>query len=165
MIATRLLPLAVACALLSACQNGQNSQGSLSGVDPYVSNYGNDGGYNPYSDQPQTSGYETPSYTQAPAPAEADPYAFNAPSSPAPKKTASAPAKKPASSVKKPASSGSRVAASKKPAARQGGSYKVGKGDTLYGIARARGTTVAKIKSANKLTSDIIRPGQVLKIP
>lgn len=38
-------------------------------------------------------------------------------------------------------------------------------GDTLYGLARAHGTTVAALKSANGLTSDTIRPGQSLVLP
>ena len=36
--------------------------------------------------------------------------------------------------------------------------------DTLYGLALRYKTTVAKIKSANGLKSDLIRPGQKLKI-
>jgi LysM repeat protein len=44
-------------------------------------------------------------------------------------------------------------------------SYKVRSGDTLSGIASRFGTTVKKIKVANGLTSNAIRPGQVLVIP
>ncbi|MEN3939768.1 LysM peptidoglycan-binding domain-containing protein [Prosthecobacter sp. SYSU 5D2] len=161
--AARLLTFAAVCSLLTSCQNGQ----SLGGNDPYVSNYGNDGGYNPYPGQPGYaqggSSSSIPTYTPPPAPVEADPYAFNAPTSSssssgsssytAPKKTTTS-SSKPKTSTKSTAkkSSGS-------------GSYKVVSGDTLYGIARKRSTTVAKIKSANGLKSDLIRPGQTLKIP
>jgi nucleoid-associated protein YgaU len=41
----------------------------------------------------------------------------------------------------------------------------VKKGDTLYGIARRHSSSVAKIKKANGLKSDLIRPGQRLTIP
>jgi LysM repeat protein len=54
---------------------------------------------------------------------------------------------------------------SKSTAKKSSGSYKVVSGDSLYAIARKRGTTVAKIKAANSLKSDLIRPGQALKIP
>jgi LysM repeat protein len=41
----------------------------------------------------------------------------------------------------------------------------VQKGDTLYGLARRYGSSVAKIKSVNGLKSDLIKPGQRLTIP
>jgi LysM repeat protein len=43
--------------------------------------------------------------------------------------------------------------------------YKVKKGDTLLTIARHFGTTAAKIKTLNGLTSSTLTLGQVLKIP
>jgi LysM repeat protein len=43
--------------------------------------------------------------------------------------------------------------------------YTVKSGDTLSGIARKYHTTVAKLKSQNGLGSDVIRVGQVLRIP
>ncbi|MBB5037525.1 LysM peptidoglycan-binding domain-containing protein [Prosthecobacter dejongeii] len=159
--AIRLLPILAIGSLLTSCQNGQNPFSQQSGsTDPYVSNYGNDGGYNPYpgSSGSTTGGYTSPpTYTPPPAPVEADPYAFNAPTS-APK-TSSTP-KKTASSSKSKSST-----AKKSTAKKSSGSYKVAKGDTLYGIAKKRGTTVAKIKAANGMSSDLIRPGQSLKIP
>jgi len=45
------------------------------------------------------------------------------------------------------------------------GWYKVKKGDTLYGIARQFRTTVQHLKNANKLRSNLIKPGQQLLIP
>lgn len=43
--------------------------------------------------------------------------------------------------------------------------YTVQSGDTLYQIAQRFGTTVDALKSANNLTSNTLRVGQVLKIP
>ncbi|RIM90202.1 LysM peptidoglycan-binding domain-containing protein, partial [Staphylococcus shinii] len=42
--------------------------------------------------------------------------------------------------------------------------YTVKKGDTLYSIAKNQKTTVDKIKSDNKLDSNSIKVGQILKI-
>jgi LysM repeat protein len=44
-------------------------------------------------------------------------------------------------------------------------SYKVKSGDTLSSIAATHGTTVKKLKAANGLATNTIRPGQVLVIP
>jgi LysM repeat protein len=43
--------------------------------------------------------------------------------------------------------------------------YTVKSGDTLFGIARKYHTTVSKLKSLNGLHGDVIRIGQVLRIP
>ena len=153
--------LALAAAALCSCETLKQTPAY---DDPYVSNYGNDGGYNPYPGLPGTAqtGGGVPAYEPPPAPAEADPYAFNAPSSPPPRSSASSSS----------SSSSSRSTATKKPTTSKstakkssGSSYKVVRGDTLYGIARKRGSSVAKIKAANGLKSDLIRPGQVLRIP
>lgn len=149
--------LILAAAALCSCQNFQKSPAY---DDPYVSNYGSDGGYHPYPGQPgtaQTRG--VPAYEPPPAPVEADPYAFNAPSSSPPRSTSSS-----SSTVKKPSSSGSSTSKST-PKKSTGSTYKVVSGDTLYGIAKKRGSSVAKIKAANGLKSDLIRPGQTLRIP
>jgi membrane-bound lytic murein transglycosylase D len=60
------------------------------------------------------------------------------------------------------------VAASAPPAVNSSGTvtYKVQSGDTLYAIAKKYpGMTVARIQSANQMSSDKLRVGQVLKIP
>lgn len=44
-------------------------------------------------------------------------------------------------------------------------SVRVGVGDTLYRIAARHGTSVTALRTANQLTSDSIRVGQVLAIP
>lgn len=157
MTALRYIALSATCFVLASCDNMKKSSSS----DPYASNYGNDGHYNPY---PGQSGYAstTPKYQTPPAPPSlppepeppANPYAFSSskkttPSSP----SSSSPARKKTTPSKSTAkkSSGSR--------------YTVVKGDTLSAIVRKKGSSVSKIKAANGLKSDLIRPGQVLKIP
>ncbi|WP_395735382.1 LysM peptidoglycan-binding domain-containing protein [Prosthecobacter sp.] len=71
------------------------------------------------------------------------------------------------SSKKKTSSkSGSKSKATAgKSSSRKGGSYTIKSGDSLGAIARKNGTTVAKLKAANGLSSDFIRAGKTLKIP
>jgi nucleoid-associated protein YgaU len=146
-----LLALTLIPALLASCKNSESSGYE----DPYV-DFGSDGTYNPYPD----SGYAStaPRYEAPPS----DPYSFNAPAAPAPKPAAPKPA------ASKPSTTASRPAAkpaAKKPATTASRSHTVVKGDTLYGLARRYNTSVAKIKSANGLSSDLIRIGQRLRIP
>lgn len=44
-------------------------------------------------------------------------------------------------------------------------SYRVGRGDSLWTIARRHGTSVASLKKANGISSSRLKPGQVLEIP
>jgi len=161
----RLLVLATVSVTLMSCQNGLiKSAGS--GGDPYVSNYPADGGYNPYPDQPGRVAGGAPSYEQPVAPVEADPYAFNAPTSTPPRSTSSSSSapKKTVASSSKPKSSSSKSKSTAKKKTSTPSSHTVVKGDTLYGLALKNKTTVAKIKAANGLKSDLIRPGQKLKL-
>ena len=153
-IPLRLLTLSVAVLGLASCESTQNHP------DPYAgSSMG--GGYNPYPEQGgyvsnASPGYTPPPSYEPPTP-QPDAYAYTAPEPPAPSKpAASAPKKKTTAS----ASSGT-----KKKTSTASKRHTVNKGDTLYGIARSNGTTVANLKSANGLTTDLIRPGQTLKIP
>jgi len=43
--------------------------------------------------------------------------------------------------------------------------YRVVKGDTLYHIAKKHGISVATLSTANALKTDLIRPGQMLRLP
>ena len=52
-----------------------------------------------------------------------------------------------------------------KPAAIRATYVKLKRGDTLYGLSKRYGVSVAAIKSGNGLSSDIIRAGKTLKIP
>ena len=51
------------------------------------------------------------------------------------------------------------------PPASSSKSHTVAKGDTLWGISRRYGVSVGTLKSANGLNTDLIKPGQKLKIP
>lgn len=164
MISTaRLLTLTTLTLGLVSCENGKSPFNKSAGAesDPYVANYASDGGYHPYPGQPgQVAGGAAPTYTPPPAPIEADPYAFNAPSSSKPKTSSSSGG---SSTPRKTTSASTK---SKSTAKKSSGSstHTVVKGDTLYGIALKNKTTVAKIKAASGLSSDLIRPGQRLKL-
>lgn len=45
-----------------------------------------------------------------------------------------------------------------------GSTYVVKSGDTLWGISRTHGLSISGLKSLNGLTSDVIHPGQTLKV-
>jgi LysM domain len=162
----RLLALVSVTAGLVSCENGQNpfKKSAATGSDPYVSNYPADGGYNPYPDQPGRIASGGPTYETPVAPIEADPYAFNAGSSTPPKTSTSSSSPKKSTASTKPKSSTSSKSKSTAKRATGSSTHTVGKGDTLYGIALKNKTTVAKIKAANGLKSDLIRPGQKLKL-
>lgn len=144
-----ILPL-----MMASCKSTQDSGYE----DPYVSNFGDDGGYNPYpsggggyaAPAPAPS-YSAPTYDSPPA---EDAYAFD---SPAP--ASSSPVSKPSSS------SSTKKSTPAKKTSSSSRSHTVAKGDTLYGLARKYGSTVSQIKSANGLSGDLIRIGQKLKIP
>ena len=166
MTALRFLAFSATCLALASCENTKKSSSS----DPYASNYGTDGHYNPY---PGQSGYAstTPKYQTPPAPpsqsaepeAPANPYSFSGTKKVTPSVSASSTHKK---TVASSTSSKKKSTPSKSTAKKSTGSrYSVTKGDTLSSIARKKGTSVAKIKAANGLSSDLIRLGQTLKIP
>lgn len=171
MTALRFIALSTTCLFLASCENTKKSGGSSS--DPYASNYGTDGHYNPYPGQSGYAASSTPKYQTPPAPssfpsepaAPANPYSFSGTKkTPTASSSHSTPKKTVASSSsakKKPGSSKSKTAGKKS----SGSKYTVVKGDTLSAIARKKGTSVAKIKSANGLSGDMIRLGQSLKIP
>jgi LysM repeat protein len=169
--------LLLIAAILSACQTPSTA---LSSDDPYASNYPSDGNYQPYnnSNGPQTNPYsfhnsqnapagafpnqQVPTESVAIAPAESvnsNNYAYTPPptSSSKPKVYSSS-----SSSSKKTTTSKSKSSSSSSSKSK---TYTVQKGDTLYGIANKKKTSVAKIKSANALKTDMIKPGQTLKIP
>ena len=168
MTALRFIALSATCLALASCENMKKSGGTSS--DPYASNYGTDGHYNPYPGQSGYTSSTTPKYQTPPAPPSlppeppANPYSFSGTKKVTPSVASSTPKKTIASSTsaKKKSTPSKSKAAGKKSS---GSRYTVVKGDTLSAIARKKGSSVAKIKAANGLSSDLIRLGQSLKIP
>jgi LysM repeat protein len=168
MTALRFIALSATCLALASCENTKKSGGTSS--DPYASNYGTDGHYNPYPGQSGYASSTTPKYQTPPAPASlppeppANPYSFSGTKKVTPSSTSSTPKKSTASSssAKKKSTPSKSKATGKKSS---GSRYTVVKGDTLSAIARKKGSSVAKIKAANGLSGDLIRLGQTLKIP
>lgn len=161
MKALRLLPVLMVPLLTVSCKNTKNSGYE----DPYAANFATDGGYNPYPsggggyEAPAAPTYEAPSTPSYEAPPATDNYAYEAPSKPAPAPSKPKTSTSSSSTVKKkPTTTTAKKSTSSK-------THTVVKGDTLYGLALKNKTTVAKIKSANGLSSDLIRLGQKIKIP
>lgn len=142
------LPVAaLGCLALGSCGlSKKKAAENTAYTDGSYATYPSDGHYNPYpgsgshASQASTPRYEE--YTEEPPPPPSRP------------------------KTTKPSGAGSTAkTAARKPSGAAGGSYVVKRGDTLYAIARRNHTTVSKLKSANGLTSDLIRDGQKLKIP
>lgn len=58
-----------------------------------------------------------------------------------------------------------RIQVAKATASKSGKKYKVGRGDTLWNIAKKHGVSVTAVKKANGIRSSHLKPGQVLSIP
>jgi LysM repeat protein len=134
----------------TSCTNMQSGGSSPSGTGPFDSR----GNYvEAWADNPAKwrggSRLPTPT-TTTPAPIEPPPVVAAAPRPTTTAQTAPRPAATPKPKPKP------------KPVVRR---YTVKKGDTLSRIASRNGTSVAALRRANGISGDLIRPGQVLKLP
>jgi LysM repeat protein len=102
---------------------------------------------------------QTPSYQQAPTGGGGGDKKTTTSSKPKPA------AVKTKSIVSKPKPKPKTVAAKPKPKPVPARKHTVKESDTLWGLSKKYGTTVAKIKAANGLNSDLLRNGRVLTIP
>ncbi len=178
-VAGTILVAGLAVLTASSC----SSNPRLVDHSPYATNSSADGGYNPYPNG--GGGYahsgsllpaqaSHPQYSEAPPP---PPVGYEKPAvehtpSPAATKSSSKPRSSTASRSTASKTTASRstpkttaTKATTKKTVSSGGSYTVVKGDSLYSIARRKGTTVQKLKSANGLSSDLLQIGQKLKLP
>lgn len=142
-----LLPLLGLAALTTSCKSTKTASTNAYQNNPYYSSSGNTTNY---SSTPSNSSY--PSYTENTyTPPTSVPSVPSVPTYNQPTYTG-------------PATSGGSSA----PVSYTGSGSKthtVSSGENLYRISQKNGTTVAALKSANGLTSDVIRPGQQLVIP
>ena len=145
----RLLAVYVAALSLSSCADKSADDG-YDTSNPYGVPQGADHGaasapYQPVSPPGQT--YDTPAAYEE----------NTSPSTPVPDTAIVDPG------TSKPLKPAAQLPPAKVPAS--GTEHVVVKGDTLGGIARKYGTTVAAIKQANGMTSDTVVLGKKLKIP
>lgn len=97
----------------------------------------------------------------------AAPAAEAAPAEAAPAPAAEAAAPAPAAEAAAPAPAADASAAAPAPAAASGVSntYTVGENEDIYAVAIKWGVSASTLKDLNGLTSDTLKPGQVLKLP
>lgn len=167
-----------ACALAIALGVSSCKTSSNGGNNAYASSDG--GGFNPYPGPGSTSQNGSllapgshPQYAEAPPP---PPPGFDGPSEhfqPAPTKRSSSGNSSSGSTKSKSktkSKSGSSTVSSSAGKKKGGYTYSGGsvhtvtKGDTLYAIAANNKTTVAKLKALNRLKSNIVSPGQKIKV-
>lgn len=144
---------AVAAALLASCANPNSGLDHPVGTGPFDSR----GNYiEAWADNPAKwrggARKPTPARTSPTQPSRPPQEVASTPRQPATSSAQSRPAAQPQP----------RPVVRPKPQVRR---YTVKRGDTLSAIARRHNTTVAGLRRANGISGDLIRPGQVLRIP
>lgn len=170
-----LLTAGLGCAAWSGCTSSSNKVAQSGGNTGAYASFPADGHYNPYPNAPQGTVTRYQEYTEAPPPPapEEEPKPKPKPSATTAARTtaSTSPARtttKKKSTTAATASKPSPKVASKAAPAKSAGSgtvYVVKPKDSLWSISRKYHTTISKLKSANGLSSDLIRDGQKLKIP
>ena len=159
---SRLLPhlaAAFGCVALGGCNSSKNNAAPPGSNGAYAT-YPADGRYNPYPAGSQTTAPRYQEYTDTPpAPSASKPKSGSTSSG-----TSTSTSNHSAAPVKKTTKKKSSTTASTKSTG-SGTIYVVKPKDSLWSIAKKYHTTVSKLKSANGLTSDVIRDGKKLKIP
>ncbi len=163
LVALKPLLILTAIAGVTSCSSTKTaSGGQYAEYNGGPVNYGSDGAYKPYSGaQPRQAPAATGGYQE-----------FNKPPANAHKATYQAQTSKSNSTTAKKktvastsASKTSKTTPKTAKTTSKGQSHVIRHGDTLWGLAKKYHTTVPAIKSANHLTSDVLRDGTTIKIP
>ncbi len=158
-----LLGVTMGCVVVSSCSSSNNSAGQTGGGNSAYASYPSDGHYNPYPTSGQNTAPRYQEYTEAPPPPPPTTSASKPKASSTSSSNAMASNSTAKKTTKKKSTTASNTASTKTTSS--GTVHVVKPKDSLWSIAKKYHTTVSKLKSANGLTSDLIRDGKKLKIP